>query len=185
MKADRHIHFRRHLHGFPDKSGVSKRDPVIGKPAGPVTNHLLKVHQFLSAEVLRHGGHLLHMDRQFLRPLQNVIKDLRTIHHWLCICHADHRSKAAGCRRRTSGLQIFFIGKSRIPEMYVHIHQSRRHHAAACVNDLLRLSKVSLLTETGYLSILHPHIGHFIHAGGGIHYSSIFYKKHMDSPFSF
>ena len=79
------------------------------------------------------------MDSRLFALLQNIAQGFFIINQRLCICHADHRSKASLCGRGCSCMDILLIGQTRISEMHMNVYQTRRSHQAGSVNDLLIL----------------------------------------------
>ena len=74
------------------------------------------------------------MDAGLLSFFYHITECFLIVHTGLRICHQNHGGVAALCRCLCAGFDVFFIGKARVPEMGMHIHESRRRHKPLGIN---------------------------------------------------
>ena len=86
------------------------------------------IHKFFSLQILCNGRRLDHMDPGRFPFSLNILKCLYIINCRLRICHTDNRRKSAISGSLCSGLDVLFISKARISEMYMGIDQPRCNH---------------------------------------------------------
>lgn len=124
------------------------------------------------------------MDPGLSSLLQDIGQAFRVIHHRSGIGHADHGRKTACRRCRRSGLDIFFIGKTRIAEMHMHIHQARRNRHACRFYDIFAAVQVQLLSYSFDCPIFQNQISDKIFAAYRIDDSASANSCHVNLPLS-
>ena len=72
-----------------------------------------------------------------------------------------------------SGKNIFFVGETRVPQVYVHVHQARADHKAGGVDDLVRLLP-DVLLQLDDLPVFDIQVLHGDGAVHRVHHASMF-----------
>ena len=166
MKAEHGIQPRGFFHGGAHKSPVHQRYTVIREPGCTGCQQSFHIRQFLPLKAHGNRGAAEYVDSGFLPLLKHVRQGLLIVNNGLCVGHADHCGKTAFCSCFCPCADVLLIGKPRVPEMYMDVHQTRRHNhalgiydlrigAAAC-NCAVRISAVRI--RTVHISAVRPHI---------------------------
>ena len=112
----------------------------------------------LSVKILRHRYALVYVNQAHRFRFSAYITDCFHIAaHRIGIGHQVHRGIAAFDRRPASGFHILFLGKARIAEMAVQIHESGHQRQAGSVDHLA--GAIQALSHSGDFSIPHQYIG--------------------------
>ena len=86
------------------------------------------IHKFFSLQILSNGRRLDHMNPGRFPFFLNILKRLYIVNCRLCICHTNNRRKSTISSSFCAGLNVLFISKARISEMYMGINQPRCNH---------------------------------------------------------
>ena len=76
-----------------------------------------------------------HVDSGLFALTDDVFKSFYVVNWWFCVCHTDNGCKATGSGSHCSGMNVFFVGESRITEMHMDVDKSRSHHKTVGVNN--------------------------------------------------
>jgi len=137
VETDREIKGGSLFHCFITECCIFQRDSVVSKSAGAGSFQCLHIGQLFSFEGAGNGSSLTNADRFFFCTIENIFQYSDLIYGRGSVCHADDSGNSAFCGRQSSGMQIFFISKSRITEMNVCIDQSRSNDETVGVDHSL------------------------------------------------
>ena len=135
MKAHGNLKLRRQFHGFFHRFGIFNGNAVIRKAYRTTSKEFLEIRQMVSIKAFGNCRCGVYMNRCFLSFFHKVANGFFIICHRFCICHADHCGKSPGCRSLCTGVDIFFVCKTRIPKMHMSIYKPRRYHKPGSINN--------------------------------------------------
>ena len=93
---------------------------------------------------------------------QDIFQSVYRVYGWLCVCHTDDRSKSAFCGSEGTGVDIFFVSKSRITEMYMGVNKSRCDSQPGKIQNFFIILWLKILTEFCNDSVFCTNIHNFV-----------------------
>ena len=171
------------LQGLQQAAGVYHRPAVVAEGDGPRLLQSGKVRQLLPLQVLGDAGGGVHSGVGGLGPLQQRPDGFGGIHGGLGVGHGQQAGDAPRGRRPAAGVHVLLVGKARVPEMDVHIHQAGRRHQASAVDHLGVLGRQAF-AQLGNLPILQQQVHHLVQPLGGVNDPSVLNQRaHSGTPF--
>ena len=151
-------------HTVPIQSGIHDRFSVLADCRTSCLNHSFNIRKFFSLLSLCHRTNLQDMNTapEFCFVV-HIIDNIRIVCYRLCIRHGQH------CRISTMrsglhpGINILFLFKSRIAEMYMHINKSRHHITSVRIDHTFGFFFRKFFSNLFYLLIFDQDICHLIH----------------------
>ena len=137
MGHDQSVHSCDLLQTFTIKQCVHHALPVLREGNGTGLLHGRNIHQLLICLTHGYGGKLLHPYRRLGCLIQDIPQSLHRIHRRLRIRHGADSGHTAGSRCSRAGQDIFLLGLSGIPEMYMQVDESGEHVHSRCIDHLL------------------------------------------------
>jgi 4-hydroxy-tetrahydrodipicolinate reductase len=151
-------------HTVPIQSGIHDRFSVLADCRTSCLNHSFNIRKLFSLLSLCHRTNLQDMNTA---PgfcfVVHIIDNIRIVCYRLCIRHGQH------CRISTMrsglhpGINILFLFKSRIAEMYMHINKSRHHITSVRIDHTFGFFFRKFFSNLFYLLIFDQDICHLIH----------------------
>ena len=126
------------LHCLPQQLIGFHRSAVVGNRPDPCIHQCCVIAKRLSLHALGNAAHRMHLYSGIRRLFQNITDSFRSINGGLCVGHASHTGDTTCQSRCCSRVDILLIGQPRIPEMHMHIEQSRQSCQTFCVQHLIR-----------------------------------------------
>ena len=114
-----------------------------------------------------------YMDPGLLSFVQNIFHSFCIINCRLGVCHCHNSCETALFRSCSTGPDIFFISKTRITEMHMHIDQTRCHHHAVRIDHLIILCTCFRAADLKDLAAVDHYILNLIHSASRIDHTSI------------
>ena len=136
VKADGYTKFFTFFHRPFHKFLIHQRFPVVRKTYSPRLPQSLHICQFLPFQILRHRTAGIYVDQRILPLFQHITQRIRPVCRRFRVRHHHNAGKPAGCRCCCPCQDILLFCKSRISEVYMHIHQPRRHNIPFRINRL-------------------------------------------------
>ena len=137
----RNIVLRRDLHSFFVKLHVHHRLAVLADGRDPCLDHPFNIRQLFSLLLSGHRSDLQHMDgSQLLSLISHIQHPVGAVDNRFGIWHSQNGGKSSSGGRSGTAGHIFFMGKSRITQMYVKINKARHYVAAPGVYHFIRLT---------------------------------------------
>ena len=113
-----------------------------------------------------------------LTLLLYIVKSLYIIYSRFSISHTYYTCKTTSCRCSSTCYYILFISKSRISEMNMRIHKTRRNHQSSCIYNcnIICLINTNIMSNFFNNIIFNNNIHNRISSCYRINYTSILYK---------
>ena len=125
---------------IPHQVGVVHVVSVVRQGDGPCLLKGLGVGGLLPQQPLGQGGDGIDPHSVGLSPpVQHIFHLLRAVHRRAGVGHAGHRGDAPPGGGGAAGEDVLLVGQPRVPEMDVHIHQSRGHRQSGGVDGAVSL----------------------------------------------
>ena len=183
VKRQRQVKLRRALHRLDHQRLVHQRDAVVGESRRAGRRQALHVDDFLAGKVFADGSAGEHVDSAARPLVQHVLQRLGIVDGRLGVRHAHDRREPAGSRRGRAGFDILFIGKARIAEMHVHVHQAGRHDAALRLHDALVVVGALVLADLRDLAAVQNQVKHVVDAARRVDDAAVLHQNHRASSF--
>ena len=171
------------LQGLQQAAGVYHRPAVVAEGDCPRLLQSGQVRQLLPLQVLGDAGGGVHGGVGGLGPLQQRPDGFGGIHGGLGVGHGQQAGDAPRGRRPAARVHVLLVGKARVPEMDVHIHQAGRRHQAGAVYHLGVLGG-QVAAQLGNLAVLQQQVHHLIQPLGGVDDPGVLNQHgHSGAPF--
>ena len=95
------------------------------------------------------------------------------------VCHADDGGKTAFCRGKGTGMDIFFVSKSRVTEMYMCINKSRCDSQTGKIKNFFIIFGRKIFSEFDDRSVLNADVHRFVGFCSRINKMTIFQKHNF------
>ena len=118
-----------HLHQRCIHNGLT----VIGEKNCSRLFKLFHRHKLFSLHIHGDVATGVDVDAGLTATLQHVLYCIHIVHVGICVAHHYDTGKAASGCCPGAGFDVFFISKSRIPEVNMPVHKARSHNAASGV----------------------------------------------------
>ena len=136
----RNSDFRSQTHCLSCHSRIHNRLAVFADRNRTVFVQIFKICDKFSVLSRRNCRNRKHMDVcYFLCLVNHILHHFHAVYNRLGIRHDTNGCKSASCRCSGSGTDCFLMFKSRLPEMYMQVNQSRHDIKTFCLNYIFRI----------------------------------------------
>ena len=165
---DRQPQRGRSVHGIRQKAGVFHRPAVVTQGNGSGFGQCFPVAGLLTFQALGHGRCYIHMSVRIFCFIQNIFHRFRGIGGRIGVGHGQQTGHAA-CRSSTaSGENIFLLGKARVPQVNVHVHQTGSRHQPFGLDDPCA-GQLTDLPHGGNFSVTDGDVADIVFIFPGVH----------------
>ena len=155
-------------HGLGQEFGVLHRPAIIAEGNGSRLDQGFPVAGLFALQALCHCRRHIDVGVRLLGLVQDILHGFRGIHRRIGVGHGQQTGDTARSSGPATGENVLLLGEARVPQVNVHIHQTRRGHQPHAVN-LPASRQAAQTAHGGDFSVFHGNIPVVVLSLGRVH----------------